>query len=177
MKYPKRDPRYDYGKPRRRRPSYWKKQALVVALLPGVGLLIQAWDSGGIAPASALAASQPMPGAGVNFEICDIVRETCVMDGDTFWLNGTKIRIADIDTPEISQPRCATEKRLGEKAKHRLRDLLNAGPFQLAAWEGRDEDKHGRKLRVVLRDGRSLRNQLVSEGLTRTWTGRRQPWC
>ncbi len=31
-------------------------------------------------------------------------RRTCVVDGDTIWLEGVKIRIADIDTPEISQP-------------------------------------------------------------------------
>jgi endonuclease YncB( thermonuclease family) len=28
-----------------------------------------------------------------------------------------------------------------------------------------------------LRDGRSLGDQLVSEGLARTWSGRREPWC
>ncbi|HEV7434745.1 MAG TPA: thermonuclease family protein [Pseudorhizobium sp.] len=151
---------------------------LVAALVLGGGLLAQGWQSVGSAPASALlAASQPRPGTSANFEICKSVRETCVVDGDTFWLNGMKIRIADIDTPEISQPRCAAEQRLGEKAKHRLRDLLNAGPFQLAAWEGRDQDKYGRKLRVVVRDGKSLGDHLVSEGLARTWAGRREPWC
>jgi len=40
-----------------------------------------------------------------QFAICGTVRRTCVVDGDTFWLDGNKIRIADIDTPEISQPR------------------------------------------------------------------------
>ena len=34
---------------------------------------------------------------------------------------------------------------------------------------GRDEDRYGRKLRVVVRNGRSLGDQLVSEGLARTW--------
>jgi len=29
---------------------------------------------------------------------------------------------------------------------------------------GRDEDRYGRKLRVVVRNGRSLGDQLVSEG-------------
>ena len=28
----------------------------------------------------------------------------CVVDGDTFWIDGTKIRIADIDTPETHGP-------------------------------------------------------------------------
>jgi endonuclease YncB( thermonuclease family) len=176
MSHPYRKRQYSFRKPQRRL-NYWKRQVLVAALILGGGLLIQGWQSVGSAPASALAASQLRPVASANFEICKSVRETCVVDGDTFWLDGTKIRIADIDTPEISQPRCAAEQRLGEKAKHRLRDLLNAGPFQLAAWEGRDEDKYGRKLRIVLRDGKSLGDQLVSEGLARTWAGRREPWC
>lgn len=106
-----------------------------------------------------------------------MVRKTCVVDGDTFWLDGVKIRIADIDTPEISEPKCDSEYDLGMKATHRLRELLNEGPFELNSIGNRDEDRHGRKLRVVVRNGRSLGDQLVSEGLARTWSGRREPWC
>jgi endonuclease YncB( thermonuclease family) len=63
------------------------------------------------------------------------------------------------------------------KATYRLRELLNEGPFELNSIGSRDEDRHGRKLRVVVRNGRSLGDQLVSEGLARTWSGRREPWC
>nr|WP_275588720.1 thermonuclease family protein [Croceicoccus hydrothermalis] len=112
-----------------------------------------------------------------QFDICGSIRRTCVVDGDTFWLDGVKIRIADIDTPEISEPRCDYEYQLGMRATHRLVELLNAGPFELRTIGNRDEDQYGRKLRVVTRGGRSLGDQLVSEGLARTWTGRREPWC
>ncbi|MFK0207221.1 thermonuclease family protein [Agrobacterium sp. NPDC090283] len=105
------------------------------------------------------------------------VRVDCVVDGDTFWSNGVKIRIVDIDAPEIGTPRCASEKALGDRATRRLMELVNAGPFEMQLWPGRDEDKYGRKLRVLIRDGRSLGDILVSEGLARTWTGRRKPWC
>lgn len=105
------------------------------------------------------------------------VRHHCVVDGDTIWHQGTKIRIADIDTPEVSEPRCPSEAALGAKATKRLLQLVNLGPFELHSWPGRDEDKYGRKLRVLVRDGRSLGDILVSEGLARTWSGRRQPWC
>lgn len=105
------------------------------------------------------------------------VRINCIVDGDTLWSNGIKIRVADIDTPEIRQPRCAAEKALGERATIRLMELVNAGPFQMQAWPGRDADKYGRKLRVLVRDGRSIGDMLASEGLARTWTGKRQPWC
>ncbi|WP_246711141.1 thermonuclease family protein [Rhizobium leguminosarum] len=115
---------------------------------------------------------------GVTYKHCiGTVRVHCIVDGDTLWSNGVKIRVADIDTPEVSEPRCAAEKALGDRATVRLMELVNAGPFQMQAWPGRDEDKYGRKLRVLVRDGRSLGDILVSEGLARTWAGRRQPWC
>ncbi|UGY08317.1 thermonuclease family protein [Phyllobacterium pellucidum] len=105
------------------------------------------------------------------------IRYHCVVDGDTLWSYGIKIRLADIDTPEVTEPRCAAEKALGDRATVRLIELVNAGPFETRAWPGRDEDRYGRKLRVLLRNGRSLGDMLVAEGLARTWTGRRQPWC
>lgn len=100
----------------------------------------------------------------------------CVVDGDTFRLDGERIRIADIDAPETHPSRCAEEARLGNAATERLQALLNAGPVRLAIRD-RDTDRYGRKLRVVLRGGQSLGAQLVDEGLARAWTGRRRPWC
>lgn len=41
----------------------------------------------------------------------------------------------------------------------------------------RDADRYGRKLRVLVRNGRSLGDVLVNEGLARTWNGAREPWC
>lgn len=100
----------------------------------------------------------------------------CVVDGDTLWIAGDKVRVADIDAPETHPPRCASEAFLGRRATLRLQSLVNAGPFSLATLD-RDSDRYGRKLRVLTRNGRSLGDQLVSEGLARTWTGRREPWC
>jgi endonuclease YncB( thermonuclease family) len=106
-----------------------------------------------------------------------IVAEVRVIDGDTFDYGRTRIRIADIDTPEVAG-RCAGEAALAARATARLRVLLAAGPFELRpSADGRDEDIYGRKLRIVTRGGRSLGGQLVAEGLARTWTGRREPWC
>lgn len=102
--------------------------------------------------------------------------QNCVIDGDTFRLDGQSIRIADIDTPEVRNYRCPAEKALGDRATARMRQLLNAGPFELAAY-ARDEDQYGRKLRIVTRDGQSLGQVLVAEGLARPWDGARHPWC
>jgi micrococcal nuclease len=98
------------------------------------------------------------------------------VDGDTFWIEGVKVRIMDIDAPETHPPRCAYEADLGERATNRLRELLNDGPFELES-SARDEDKYGRKLRIVARNGQSLGDILVNEGLAREWTGSREPWC
>lgn len=103
--------------------------------------------------------------------------ENCVVDGDTIWLKGEKIRIADIDTPETHPARCAQEALLGEKATLRLRDLLNQGRFSVQPIK-RDRDRYGRKLRILERDGQSLGLILVREGLARPYQGgRRAPWC
>ena len=115
--------------------------------------------------------------AATRFPICGSgARIDCVVDGDTIWLSGTKIRVADINTPEISSPKCAAERRLGQRATLRLQALLEAGPFELRA-DGRDEDRYGRKLRILMRDGRSLGDVLVAEGLAHPWNGRRESWC
>lgn len=99
-----------------------------------------------------------------------------ITDGDTFRYHGEKIRIADIDTPEV-RGECAFETELAAKATRRMEALLHQGPFTLRPIAGRDEDRYGRKLRVVTRGGQSLGDQLVAEGLARTWSGRREPWC
>ena len=112
-----------------------------------------------------------------GFALCaGPVRSTCVVDGDTFWLEGEKIRIADINAPETHQPRCPAEQALGDAATRRLVQLLNSGPVALTPAD-RDRDRYGRLLRLVTRDGRSLGAQLVHEGLAEAWTGRRRDWC
>lgn len=117
------------------------------------------------------------PEARIQFGLCHSGGGTnCVVDGDTIWMGGVKIRIADIDAPETHPSRCAEEARLGDAATLRLQGLLNAGPVRLAAAD-RDEDRYGRKLRIVMRGQTSLGDVLVGEGLARRWTGRREPWC
>ena len=103
-------------------------------------------------------------------------RVTCVVDGDTIWYRGEKIRLADINAPEVSQPGCAAEAVLGERATRRLTELLNAGSFSLER-DGRDSDRYGRKLRVITRHGASLGSTLEEEGLAEHWQGRRGNWC
>ena len=56
-----------------------------------------------------------------SFGFCDTGGgSNCVVDGDTLYYQGTKVRIADIDTPETHPSRCAAEARLGDAATRRL---------------------------------------------------------
>lgn len=107
---------------------------------------------------------------------CNGAGWNCVIDGDTFRRHGETIRIADIDAPEVRDFKCAAEKALGDRTTARLRELLSAGPYELIRID-RDEDVYGRKLRIVVRGGVSLGEQLVAEGLARRWTGARRGWC
>lgn len=113
-----------------------------------------------------------------SFTLCASARtQSCIIDGDTLRYEGITIRIADIDTPEVRGFACAAEKARGEAATRRLLALMNEGPFALAGYDSRDEDRYGRKLRVVTRRGDSIGMRLVAEGLAREWDGRRHPWC
>lgn len=58
--------------------------------------------------------------------------------------------------------------------------LLNQGAFTLAPnndGSGRDRDDYGRLLRTVTRDGSSVGEVLVDEGLAEKWKGYRGSWC
>ncbi len=99
-----------------------------------------------------------------------------MVDGDTFWLAGEKVRIADINAPETHQAQCPAERQLGEAAKLRLLALLNAGPVLLVDMP-RSRDRYGRRLAVATRNGESIGARLVAEGLAEPWRGRRSSWC
>jgi micrococcal nuclease len=149
-----------------------------LALIAGV-FFVSAWLGSLALPHVAPDMVEGRPAASLTrtMSLCQGGRgENCVIDGDTFRLDGASIRIADIDTPESRNAQCAAEKALAERATARLQQLLNAGPFVLADYE-RDTDRYGRKLRIVTRNGKSLGGVLVAEGLARRWDGARHSWC
>ncbi len=129
---------------------------------------------------SATASAQPLDRAVSPARFAPCVgshRITCIVDGDTFWYRGEKIRIADINASELSHPQCAAEARLAAAATARLTQLLNEGAFTLAPWPQRPIDRYGRSLYVIERDGRSLGLMLTREGLAERWKGYRGSWC
>lgn len=155
----------------------WFIPTLVVLPLAAFTAVL-AWDGpppGVAMPFAATGASPDRERA--RFAACaGPVRTNCVVDGDTFWYGGTKIRIADINTPEVGDPKCAAEAALGARATERLTDLLNAGAFSLEEAD-RDTDRYSRVLRIVTRNGESVGETLVDEGLAERWKGYRGEWC
>lgn len=178
-----RDPQPPFvrARPRRR----WPRLSLIWILAPlGIASAVVLWPKlqSGL-PTSAVRSNTPAASAqdheAGHFAHCTgRARRTCIVDGDTFWYKGKKIRIADINAPETSEPDCAAEAQLGARATARMTELLNEGPFSLEPWtDGRDTDRYGRKLRVVTRGGQSLGEVLVAEGLAERWIGYRRNWC
>ena len=164
---------------RLRVPGGWGQAAETSSVAPSVAIV--AGGAGATAASAAAAAASAMSGGksvSARFTICGHAKRIdCMVDGDTFWMAGTKIRIADIDTPETHPPRCPYEARAGQAATVKMQALLNAGPFTLVPIK-RDVDRYGRKLRIVERDGVSLGEVLVRHDLARRYGGgKRSPWC
>jgi micrococcal nuclease len=100
---------------------------------------------------------------------------TCIVDGDTGWERGVKWRALNVDTPEISQPECVAEERLGLQARDRLRQLM-AGGYRIE-WTG-GRGRYGRELAdVILSDGRDAGQVLIEEGLSQPWPNEGNRWC
>lgn len=101
-------------------------------------------------------------------------RVTCAVDGDTLWHEGVKLRLENIDTPEIDHAQCPSERQLGERAKARLIVLLSGG--YRVVYSGK-LDRYGRTLARITVEGRDIGQQLIDEHLAREWDGARHPWC
>lgn len=162
-------------KPRRRAGGYVRYQAIVIAtgiaLIFGYGFISDGWSQRPVV--TAMGSTEVRE----NFRLCHVGGGTnCVVDGDTIYLHGQKIRIAGIDAPETHDYKCRSEKALGDRATRRLRQLLNSGSVSLSSID-RDEDVYGRKLRNVAVNGADVGDALVNEGLARPYRGSKMGWC
>ncbi len=103
-------------------------------------------------------------------------RVTCVVDGDTIWYKGEKIRAIGYDTPEPMTNICGgeTEKALANVASRRLVELLNEKTFTI---ERDGKDKYRRTLAIIRLDGVDVSDILISDGLARSWPDGNEFWC
>lgn len=101
------------------------------------------------------------------------VRITCVHDGDSFIVERERIRIENIDTPELNG-KCEAERARAVTSRNALLDLLNGGEVSIRR---SGQDRHGRTLARVTVNGADVGDALIRSGHARRWTGRREPWC
>lgn len=133
-----------------------------------------------LAVSIAVASLIPLPSLGqewrVHFNMCGKVRHTCVVDGDTIWLEGMNLRLESYDTPAPYNDICGgrAEVELAHRASRRLLDLLNHNAFTVAT---SGTDRYGRTLATIKIGGRDVGDILISEGLARRWPNGHEFWC
>tara|TARA_R110002051_G_scaffold30487_1_gene70505 strand:- start:9136 stop:9600 length:465 start_codon:yes stop_codon:yes gene_type:complete len=118
-----------------------------------------------------------LPVSAFAIEKCDMgQRYTCVVDGDTIWFEGEKIRMMGYDTPEPQTNVCggSREIELANQASDRLVQLLNQGGISI---ERHGKDRYDRTLAVVSVGGQNVGDLLVGEGLARYWPDGPEFWC
>lgn len=166
-------------KPTRRAPSFRPKRTDVrraLWLIPVLLLVGALLDPSLIPPAGPLASAPER--VSTRFTPCGPGRgSACVIDGDTFKLGDRKVRITGIDAPELRAPQCPGEEALARRAADRLLELLNQGEFEMVAHRLQRRDRHGRDLRVIQRNGRSIGAVLIEEGLAHRYLGSKWSWC
>lgn len=103
-------------------------------------------------------------------------RVNCVVDGDTFWLNGEKYRAMGYDTPEPTTNLCGgdEERRLATQASQRLLQLFNETEITV---ERHGRDRYDRILATLRSNGEDVGGILVREGLARSYPDGCEFWC
>jgi endonuclease YncB( thermonuclease family) len=100
---------------------------------------------------------------------------TFAIDGGTISVDGERIRVMGVDTPETVQAMCELERRAGEDAKRFTVMALARGPVRI---ERAGRDRYGRTLARVWIGNLDLARMLISAGHGREYHGeRRRPWC
>lgn len=99
------------------------------------------------------------------------------VDGDTFRIvaTGERIRLNNIDAPEIHPCRCELECVLGQAATVMLQRILDRGDIIISRIK---QDKYGRTVAAVASSGADVGDMLWEAGLARPYQGgQRKPWC
>ncbi len=118
----------------------------------------------------ALAGDLPGPVRGQVVRVIDgDSLEVTVMIWLDMWLT-TKVRLADIDTPEIWRPACAKERIVGEQAKAFTERFIGFGQVQLF------DIHYGKYAGRVVARVENAKGQDLSQALLAAGFGERD-WC
>ena len=100
-----------------------------------------------------------------------------VVDGDTLARGETRLRIVNLDAPDLgSHAKCEAERRKGQAAAQYARALLASAQSVSVRPAGRI-DRYNRPLVWVDVDGRDYAALLIAAGHGRPWRGRSSDWC
>jgi endonuclease YncB( thermonuclease family) len=105
--------------------------------------------------------------------------KTCLVDGDTLWLNGENIRLKDFDTPEPVSKICggAREVALAHRASARMLEILNGNAWTIKRFGHERGGRGKRTLATIYVNGRDVGDILISERLARKWPNGDEWWC
>lgn len=99
-----------------------------------------------------------------------------VIDGDTVRYGRLRLRIENLDAPDIGDhARCALEAQRGRASKAYAEGLLRGRQVQIQP-AGRT-DRYGRELVRLSIGGRDFGQSMISAGHGRPWRGRSSDWC
>lgn len=136
-------------------------------------LVTAGWIGWEMAPEPARAIPA-VSGEGLAMPLCSgRNRVTCIVDGDTIWVRGEKIRLEGFNTPEM-KGQCKRESDLAKQAQRRLRELLDGVPFSISR---SGTDRFGRTLATIRTAEGDVGKVLIREGLAHVWRGRQENWC
>ena len=102
-------------------------------------------------------------------------------DGDTCYVmidgNKAKITLLELDTPEISKPKCEAELELGLEARDYLNNLItNASSVEIKTEY--EKDYFGRTLAHLIIDGEDASAKIRSNNLGAIYErGNKKDWC
>ena len=142
-----------------------------------IAALLGLWGSGLLQPAVAPRGVAVSTSRGLSFGLCEQGGLTnCVASGDSFYLGGKTIRIANIEAPQRYGAACPRETELGAVAAKRLQSMLNSGEIRLQR-VGEDMERYGLLLRKVAVNGSDVGQAMIEVGLAREIGDLTRSWC
>ena len=102
-------------------------------------------------------------------------------DGDTCYVtykgNKDKVRLLELDTPEISKPKCEKEYMHGIEARNYINNLISEA-ISIEFETEHKRDFFGRILTYIIVDGENISKKIVSNNLGVVYDkNNKKDWC
>lgn len=155
---------------RNREREVWGGVAGVILFGAGIAALMV-----GVSAATLFRSDPEAAAKAAQFEQCyNADGSNCVVDGDTIYVQDTKLAVAGMAVPRIDGAACDAERTQGIAAAVRLQELLNRGNVSV----GRAfVDESGRTVRKVSVNGEDVAPMLIDGGAARPLDGDKPDWC